>query len=365
MDVLAAYRERRAAALAAKRGGVPAVGYIGPLMPAEFILAAGAFPLLIDGDVDPSTPFTDKYLDHFVDDQRFRTTMDRVIRGDFAFVDLIVVAGCDERIYHFFNEVRRLGEGEGIPPLYLYDILQTSQDADLDYGLEQSRALCRRLRALTGQKIDEAALAKAISVGNARRHAMRRVAAMRGAEEMSGVQALRLLSSSHFVEPESYIKALSGDLAEKPGGGRPGMLIVPASPLFHDRLHLGIEAAGARVVAEDDVFGSRAIGADIAVNGDPLRAIFDKYHAETPGPQVHPQSRRFAWAIEQFSAPHVDAVIFYVPPSDHSFGWSYPMLKAKAAAAGKRQLFLRQDAVAESESITRAVAGFLAEGASS
>src|SRR5262249_22308971 len=134
------------------------------------------------------------------------------------------------------------------------------------------------------------------------------------------------------------------DLEPEPGlAGRPRLLVVPSEPLYHPRLHEALEAAGGLVVAEDDCWGARAAGADIPEDAPPRAAIFEKYFTDLPTLEVSPRGPREAWLLQQVERGDVDAVVFYVPPSDQLFGWYYPGLKELLDGRGVPSLLLRQD----------------------
>ena len=80
------------------------------------------------------------------------------------------------------------------------------------------------------------------------------------------------------------------------------------------------------MVAEDDWWGSRAAGQDIDATGDPIRAIFEKYYLDAPGPRVFPADIADSWFHR--NASQVDGVIFYLPREDDVIGWDYPRLRA-------------------------------------
>ena len=73
--------------------------------------------------------------------------------------------------------------------------------------------------------------------------------------------------------------------------------MLPSEPLSHLHLHAALEAAGALVVAEDDWWGARAPGADVALTEPPLEACCRKYWLDTPTANVYPAEAREAWFL--------------------------------------------------------------------
>jgi benzoyl-CoA reductase/2-hydroxyglutaryl-CoA dehydratase subunit BcrC/BadD/HgdB len=327
----------------------PVVGILGNSPPPEVIVAAGAQPVLVRPDPHGSVELAEPYLDHYID-AGVRNVLDRAIRGGLDHIDLLVCDGSDDRLYHFMKEVVRLGKGEHIPPLYLYDLLQSGSPADTPYNLMHLRNLIDRLQALTRTRADDAALSAAIHASNQGRAVKRRVAALRCGERplIAGGEAADLLRSTRGLDPSIYGSQLTArirGLTLAPRSG-PRVMLIPAAELHDDAVHRLLEEAGAVVTVEDDISGARSVTPDIATQGDPLEAIAARLYDDVPGPQMHPQERRFAWTFEQLAAPYVEAVVFYIPPSDHDFGWSFPRLRAVCERLGKPHLLVREDAYA-------------------
>jgi benzoyl-CoA reductase/2-hydroxyglutaryl-CoA dehydratase subunit BcrC/BadD/HgdB len=157
------------------------------------------------------------------------------------------------------------------------------------------------------------------------------------------------------MHPAAFAETLDGyvsDLQAEPGlAGRPRLLVVPSEPLYHPHLHDALEAAGALVVAEDDAWGARAAGADIPEDGSPRAAIFEKYFSDLPTLEVSPRGPREAWLRSQIErgdeGSAIDAVVFYVPPSDQLFGWYYPGLKEYLDQHQVPSLLVRQDVLTD------------------
>ena len=66
-----------------------------------------------------------------------------------------------------------------------------------------------------------------------------------------------------------------------------------------------------------------------------------------PALAVSPRAPREAWLREQVERGDLDGVVFYVPPSDHLFGWYYPGLKEYLDERGVPSLLLREDVLEE------------------
>jgi hypothetical protein len=353
LAVLRRYYEDRLGAVP-ERSGV--VGVVGSVAPVELILAAGKLPVLVapeppqglsQSPTSSSTPLADPWMEpEFA--WELRSIVDRALRGDFESFDLLIVTRSYHEVYYYLKEIVRQGQGAKVPPLAMYDLMQSQRPAVRPYGLRQTEDLLERL---AGRAISTDDLREAIALTNRRRGVIRDLLERRYQGHVSGATAIRAIGASYFMAPAAYAETLEtwlGDLEPEPSlSGRPRLLVVPSEPLHHPGLHETLEAAGALVVAEDDWWGARAAGQDIPEDESPLSAIFEKYFADAASLAVSPRAPREAWLREQVERGDLDAVVFYVPPSDHLFGWYYPGLKEYLDEREVPSLLLRQDVLDE------------------
>lgn len=343
---LAVLRQQYDDRIGALRGRTGLVGVVGSTVPFELILAAGKLPVLVAPEPPHPTPRADPWMEPEFE-WELRSIVDRSLRGDFEPFELLIVTRSYHEVYYYLKEIVRQGQGASVPPLQMYDLMQSQRDAVRPYGLGRTRDLLARLERLAGRPISDDDLRAAIAVTNRRRRAIRALLERRRQHHISGAAAIRAIGAAYFMEPVAYVDTLEAflrALEPTPGlAGRPRLLLVPSEPLYHPTLHETLEAAGALVVAEDDWWGARAAGRDIATDLPPLEAIFEKYFGDAPTLAVSPRAPREAWLREQVEQGDLDAVVFYVPPSDHLFGWYYPTLKEYLDAQRIPSLLLRQD----------------------
>ena len=121
-------------------------------------------------------------------------------------------------------------------------------------------------------------------------------------------------------------------------------MLVKGAPLGHPHLHAAVESHGLVVSAEDDWWGSRAAGGDIAADGDPVAAIFEKYFLDAPSPRVFPPAAADAWFLDALAS--VSGVVFSLPPEDDVCGWDYPRQRAELDRRGVPHVLIREDASA-------------------
>jgi benzoyl-CoA reductase/2-hydroxyglutaryl-CoA dehydratase subunit BcrC/BadD/HgdB len=336
------------------KSGIPVAGITSNTVPWELIRAAGIFPCMINsGNSDLAD--IGRYMEDGVFEERIRAIFGAAISGDLQHLGIIVIPRTSEqeyKLYLYLREVARLHPEKSIPPVYLYDLLHTRSPEAGAYGLERTACLKKRLEESTGAEIGDAALRDAIREANAARNAVRKLLSLRGrTPRISGTEALALVGASFFMIREEYAR-LAERAAEilagrDPLGGK--RLMVSGASLNHRGLHRALEEHGAVVVAEDDWWGSRSAGDDIAWEScDLLKAIFEKYYLDAPSPRLFPFETADAW-FQQATAEGVGGVVFYLPPEDCVDGWDYPRRRRFLDDRGIPHLLVREDAGSISE----------------
>jgi benzoyl-CoA reductase/2-hydroxyglutaryl-CoA dehydratase subunit BcrC/BadD/HgdB len=348
------YENPAAAAISSAAGGVPVVGITSNTVPWELIRAAGAFPCVINPG-NAHHPDVPVFMEEGVFEERIRAIFGAAISGDLQYLSLLLIPRTSEqeyKLYLYLREVARQDPNRRIPPLYFYDMLHTRSSESYSYGLERTECLKKRLEELTGVMIDNEALLPAIDETNAARKAIRKLLSLRWQRpRLTGTDALALIGSSFFMGRDEYIRLVE-QAAEMIGVREPlagKRLMIAGSSLNHRGLHQALEKHGAVVVAEDDWWGSRSAGGDIASGSNELlRAVFEKYYLDAPSPRVFPFEIADAW-FRKTSTDGIDGVVFYLPPEDCVAGWDYPRRRRYLDELGIPHLLVREDAMSISE----------------
>ena len=332
---------------AARQAGGGVVGMVGNTVPLELVLATGRMPVLIAADMGQPTPVAEIYMEEVIAPET-KSLFENAVGGAYEFVDLLVLTRNYAQLYYYLKDVYRLGRGPRIPPLHMFDLMQSQREAVRAYNWGRLGVLVERLERLSGQDITESGLRAAIALTNRRRALQRQLLEQRWRGALSGVDAMQALGAAYFLPPQTYVDALSVYLAtlqpEPALVDRPRLLVVTSEPLSHVHLHQALESAGGLVVAEDDWWGSRGPGEDIPLAGSAREAIFRKYWLDTYTSAVYPAAAREAWFNQHALRSDVDGIVFYVPPSDHQFGWDYPRLAHWLTDHAKPSLLVRADA---------------------
>jgi benzoyl-CoA reductase/2-hydroxyglutaryl-CoA dehydratase subunit BcrC/BadD/HgdB len=358
------YANRLEAARAAHARGTRVVGLVGNTIPRELVIACGFYPVLIAAQPGAPTPGADVYMEDVISPET-KCLFELATGGELEFLDLLVLSRPYSQLYYYLKEVYRLGRAPRLPALHMFDLMQSQREAVRRYNEHQVASLTARLERVgasdDGESVEarsqpvrgphqsDSNLRSAIAITNRVRGLQRELIARRWQRMLSGVDALQALGAGYFLAPSTYAELLAeyvaqlrpdADLAHR----RPGVLVLASEPLSHLDLHRALEAAGALVIAEDDWWGSRAPGADIASEAQPTEAILRKYWLDAASAQVTPADAREAWFRANAAREEVDGVVFYLPPSDRQLGWDYPRLKAWLTEHGKPSILLRSEA---------------------
>jgi benzoyl-CoA reductase/2-hydroxyglutaryl-CoA dehydratase subunit BcrC/BadD/HgdB len=334
--------------------GIPVVGITSNTVPWELVQSAGAFPCVINpGNSDQ--PDMGSFMEEGVFEERIRAIFGAAISGDLQYLSLLLISRTSEqeyKLYLYLREVARQNPQNRIPPVYLYDMLHTRSSESYTYGLERTLCLKERLEELTGKTIENTDLLQAVRESNSSRRAIRNLLSLRKPEpRVSGAQAMALIGPSFLIRRHDYArlaeKALKAIERRSPLPGK--RVLIEGASLNHRGLHLALEKHGAVVVAEDDWWGARSSGEDIAEwSNDPMRAIFDKYYLDAPSPRLFPFEIADAW-FQQALTDGIDGVVFYIPPDDCVAGWDYPRRRRYLDERGIPHCLVREDAKSISE----------------
>jgi benzoyl-CoA reductase/2-hydroxyglutaryl-CoA dehydratase subunit BcrC/BadD/HgdB len=348
------YEHPAAEAMISAANGVPVVGITSNTAPWELIRAAGAFPCVINSG-NAHHPDIPHFMEEDVFEKRIRAVFGAAISGGLQHLRLLLISRTSEqeyKLYLYLREVARQDPNRCIPPVYLYDLLHTRSMEAYSYGLERTQHLKERLEDMTGNPINNDALAQAIEECNSARRAIRKLLCLRQpVPRISGTEVLPLIGSSFFVGRDEYVRLAEQavKLIERRNPLPGNRVMIAGASLNHRGLHQAVEMHGAVVVAEDDWWGSQSAGGDTdSGSSDLLKAIFEKYYLDTPSPRLFPFEIADAW-FQQASKDGIDGVIFYLPPEDCVAGWDYPRRRSYLDERGIPHLLVREDAMSISE----------------
>ena len=323
----------------------PAVIASWPSVPVEVVRAAGFRLVIARGSSEP-TLAADARLEPGLFPSRLQHLVEDVLTGRLAQAARIVIprtSDADYKCFLYLREFVRRGVAPALPPVILFDLLQ-SHGADVRaYDAARTRALVDELASASGHTPTDDDLRQEIAQANAARAAARRLAALRRiAPRLSGTEAFPLLAAFWETDPDRYV-ALANDAAETFAARTPldgPRVLLTGAPVDGPSLHQAIESHGAIVVAEIGPWGLGVAGDDVRLDEDPVAALADKYRTDAIGARTPVDSIR-RWTDRMLD--EVDAVVVSLPPEDAVFGWDYPALRDLLDARGIPHVCLRGD----------------------
>ena len=343
----AAYDDRLGEARRRKAAGSSIVAYFLNSVPVEVVVAAGLDPIRLVGDPSRRAPVADRYMEEYMDGE-VRSIFGSMLTGDFDFADLVVVPRTSEvylQLYYFLKEMEHWEPDAPIPPVQLFDVLQSPHWLTARWNEGRLRHLAKRLEKFGGRTIDDSSLREGIAICNQLRSALQAVSDLwRREGRLSGVDALKVIGAASILPPAEATRAIEILVADPPAPleSRPRVMI-KGSPQSDPAFTALVEDAGAWVVAHDHVAGDPTFHVLVDGTSDaPWEALACHYQRRIPGPRVHPQEQQDAMFIALAEQARVDGVIFFHDEWDDTLGWEYPDQRKLLEARGIPSLFLKR-----------------------
>ncbi len=296
-----------------KASGRPVVGFFCAHTPEELLWAAGVLPLRLRGTGSENTSHADQYLGPF--NCRFvRHTLSRLMKGDLAFLDgLLVTNSCDHirRLFDIF------AAKEVAPFNHYLDVPHLNSEESFERLTGQLRDLQAKLESFFGVSISREALSEAIRLHNRTRLLLGRASALRGEDppRATGSEVLALSVASASMPKDRFNPLLEQRLAELERGDPPPAspgprLLVLGGALDEPGYLEQIESLGASIVADQLCWGSKSF-ADLADEEiDPIDAIARRILEHMPCPRMLDQyPQRLAHLLEAVKQYRVDGII--------------------------------------------------------
>ena len=206
------------------------------------------------------------------------------------------------------------------------------------------------LGKLTGQPLSEEALAEAVEVVNENRRLLRQLFEYRKQPNpnVTGLEALYASLSAQFVDKREHNALLRKVLAALPSRrlDRPeGVRVMTIGSENDDCGFMAmIESVGATIVIDDQCSGTRYFWNEAKPDGDPIKAIADRYIDRPACPtKDYPAHTRFDHVLGLAKDYNARAAIFLQQKFCDPHEGDYPDLKRHLEANGIPTLFLEFD----------------------
>jgi len=306
----------------AKDGGKVVATYC-VFVPDEIVLAAGAIPVGLCAGTNFSIQAAEQILPHNTCDlikSSFGFKLGRTCPYIQASHLVVGETTCDgkKKMFEILSECQ---------PVYVMEVPNKKNKVSRDLWLSEVVAFKGVVEKLTGNKITEEKLAKAIKLVNGKRRALQRLYQARKANPppISGKDALLVTQVSFYddvARDTQQINALCDELekriANKDGVFPPNCprILISGCPMAipNWKLHHLLETSGAAVVCEESCIGTRAFSDLVAEDKrsmeDMLKAIADRYM------QIHcacftPNTERIEDILRLAKEYKVDGVVHY------------------------------------------------------
>ena len=296
-----------------KASGRPVVGFFCAHTPEELLWAAGVLPLRLRGTGSENTSHADQYLGPF--NCRFvRHTLSRLMKGDLAFLDgLLVTNSCDHirRLFDIFTAK------EVAPFNHYLDVPHLNSEESFARLTGQLRDLQAKLESFFGVTISREALSDAIELYNRTRVLLGRASALRGEDppRAAGSEVLALSVASASMPKDRFNQLLEQRLAELERGEAPPAspgprLLVLGGALDEPGYLEQIESLGASIVADQLCWGSKSFADLTNEETDPIDAIARRILEHMPCPRMLGQyPQRLANLLQAVKRYRVDGII--------------------------------------------------------
>jgi len=339
-------RDRLRAAFEARHdhaasAGPGTIGCIGHAAPVEIVLAAGLTPLRLAGDPARAPGPGDTYMEEEADGE-VRSVFDRMLRGEFAALDLILLPRDSEmrqQMHYYIAEVRNWEPEARVPEVRIVDVMQTAYHLTSRYVRARLDELAERLGAM-GHAVTEDRLAEAIAATNATRAALQRLNEKRREGAVAGSDVLRA-HALFGILPMAELAALCDAVcAEAEGTAQGPRLMISGSMQDDPGFFEVVEAAGAHIAADDHVGGERLSAHPVDEAMHPMEALTTHYQLHMPTLRQYPQAPQDARFLETCRAAGIDGHVCVLEDNDDTLGWDYPPRRKALEAISVPSLLL-------------------------
>lgn len=330
------------------------IGYVGPDVPVELILAAGAVPVRLSGKPDTATPQADAFIERaFLPE--IRSIAERWVSGELDFIDSIVLPRSEDsaqRLYYYLCELQRRGSCGGPRPL-IYDIAAITRSASAQHTIAATLKLARDIGAR------ERTLPHALNEVAEHNRSLHEIATIQhGDLPMRGSVALRLARCLHSCWNAQFRRDLQSSVAGLARAQTRQRILLVGNAPPDDRLHRAIEKGSAVVVREltdADWFADR-VASEAAVTS--FEDIGLRAHARSS------LSQRLARSGDTIVSAARDArahgVVIWLIEEDSSLGWELPDQLVALKQAGLPALVLTRQRWEADIGVLRTVEDFCA-----
>lgn len=262
-----------------KSQGKKIAGYYCCYVPLEMLAAADYVPARILGDMNEPITSADTYLPTVMC-FFYRSCLDLAMKGKYDYLDAFFGAhACDgaERVSYVWRSYLKYACNFNL------DIPHTVHPPAIEYFKHQMESMKKTIEEKTGQKISAERLAETIDLYNKQRGLVRELYTLRKADPppVSGTEVLQVLVAIMYMPPDEGNKLLAEVLEEVRNrpvtAQKKPRLLITGCLIDNISITKLIEDCGFNVVMDDTAIGSRTFGHDVALTGDLVGNLAERY----------------------------------------------------------------------------------------
>lgn len=302
------------------------LGFIGPDVPIDLLLASGRAFGHLPWHAAAATPFADQWLESGFPGWS-RSILQQWHDGAFDGLHAVVFSRTDDasqRLYYYVRELQRRHLLRGPRPLVL-DLALVQRESSVDHSVAAVDSLARELQ------VSDEALRGGVARADALRLKLRQLQQQRCAD---GVFFERLSRAALFSDATRWIDSVVAPAAS----GRRRVLLAGSVPP-DERLHRTVEDTSASLVAETHVHGIGRLGLPfVAPQSTAARHVARQLLATATGPRAFID--RAQWIVAQARDARAAAVILWLTREDEGLAWHVPAMRRALEAANLPALVL-------------------------
>jgi hypothetical protein len=308
-------------------GGTSVLGFVGPDLPVEVLIATGRPFGHLPWRTDGLTPWADRWLESGFPGWA-RSILEQWHQGEFDDLHAVVFSRADDasqRLFYYVRELQQRGLLQG-PRALVFDMALIPRESSLAHTAQSVLSLAGEL------EVAPEALPGAMERANVLRRWLQQVQQDRAGH---GDYYERLARAMLWSGSSSWC---GGDVSP---AGQPATHRVLLAGSFppDDRLHRAVELAGASVIAEAHAHSLERLGPPIPASSEaPHLAIARHLRDCSVGSRSFLDRAR--WVADRAGAARAAAVVLWLTREDEALAWQVPAQRKALAAAGIPTLVL-------------------------
>jgi bzd-type benzoyl-CoA reductase N subunit len=334
-----------------KKSGKKIIGYLSALGPVEILTAAGVVPFRLKGNVSEAVTKGDAFMETIVC-PFVRNVFDSAVKGKFSFLDGMVLP-------HQCDSIDRTNDvwsyNLNLPYWHFLNLPHVTDNPSVEFTKELYRVFIGTLENLTGKKITDEMIAKAVAAHNENRRLMRELYSLRKTNPplISGAEMMKVLVAAMSLpvdESSALIQNVTKEVSQrsvKSNGKSPRIMLI-GDQIDDVAIIDAIEGVRAYLVMDDLSMGAKMYWGDVDVTSDPVQGIAERYLRKLKIPTTFIGSKenyqeilneRYGHLKHFISEFNVNGVILFIYKYCDPYGFEVPAMKSYIESTGTPVLY--------------------------